>query len=598
MSNSAISDHQRETKLRDLPRNLASQCVKRKWSLACAFFYLILALVLTWPVVSSPFSKVPIGSESTAAVPLYNIWATWWNADRLAGGLFGYWDAPIFFPTEGSFCLSEPQPTTMMVAPVIWITGSRILAYNFYIWISLALNGLFAQRLAQTFGMGRWTALWAGTAIVLLPIVHWQLGISQLAPLWAILWTLTAIEQLCRTPTKRNGLTLGIAASLAFVTCMHHGLFLAILLIGAAPTLWRHWIRPKEIKCWGVALAVALIFTVPFVSQVKSVTEIHAIDWEKDLITDNSAKVTDYLHAPSDPYLRISFDWGTTVPLFLSPGAIKYLLAIIGIVFGLRNPQFRRWASFLLAIAILAFSLSLGPNLRLGDFQPWWWLSEHIPGFDRVRSVMRFAFFVQISVIIFAALGINGLYRWSRDRFTKPESQTASRLAVIAIAFTALANGYPTKSGPAYDQFGEEFNGSRDLTPLDKNKHQKWLEYIEKNTPADQGILCLPVAKGPRVWQYLRTAEFMYLGTFHKTPIFNGYSSHFPEHYRYLRSEILAGFPTQSILHQCYTGKVKHIAVKAKKGSPDRSGEFGRYWLKRVCVDELVEVYQLGRVER
>jgi hypothetical protein len=156
-----------------------------------------------------------------------------------------------------------------------------------------------------------------------------------------------------------------------------------------------------------VALAVALIFTVPFVSQVKSVTEIHAIDWEKDLITDNSAKVTDYLHAPSDPYLRISFDAGKQNPLFLSPGAIKYLLAIIGIVFGLRNPQFRRWASFLLAIAILAFFLSLGPNFRLGDFQPWWWLSEHIPGFDRVRSVMRFAFFVQISVIIFAALGIN-----------------------------------------------------------------------------------------------------------------------------------------------------------------------------------------------
>ena len=406
MSSSAIFDHLKEIKLRDLPRNLASQCVKRKWSLACAFFYLILALVLTWPVVSSPFSTVPIGTQPTASVPLYNTWATWWNADRLAGGLFGYWDAPIFFPIEGSFCLSEPQPTTMMVAPVIWITGSRILAYNIYIWISLSLNGLFAQRLAQTFGMGRWTALWAGTAMVLLPIVHWQLGISQLAPLWAILWTLTAIEQLCRTPTKRNGLTLGIAASLAFVTCMHHGLFLAILLIGAAPTLWRHWIRPKEIKCWGVALAVALIFTVPFVSQVKSVTEIHAIDWEKDLITDNSAKVTDYLHAPSDPYLRISFDWGTTVPLFLSPGAIKYLLAIIGIVFGLRNPQFRRWASFLLAIAILAFSLSLGPNLRLGDFQPWWWLSEHIPGFDRVRSVMRFAFFVQISVIIFAALGM------------------------------------------------------------------------------------------------------------------------------------------------------------------------------------------------
>jgi hypothetical protein len=213
---------------------------------------------------------------------------------------------------------------------------------------------------------------------------------------------------------------------------------------------------------------------------------------------------------------------------------------------------------------------------------------------------MRFAFFVQISVIIFAALGIKELYRWSRDRFTKPESQTASRLAVAAIAFTALANGYPTKSGRAYDQFGKEFDGSADLTLLDKNKHQKWLEFVEKNTPADQGILCLPVAPGPRVLDYLRTAEFMYLGTFHKTPIFNGYSSHFPEHYRYLRDQILSkkGGVDEIILHQCYTGKVKHIVVKVKKGSPDKSGKVGRYWLKRVCVDEFVEVYQLGRYER
>lgn len=110
MSNSAISDHQREIKLRDLPRNLASQCAKRKWPLACAFFYLILALVLTWPVVSSPFSTVPIGSESTAAVPLYNIWATWWNADRLAGGLFGYWDAPIFFRPRAPFACRNLNP--------------------------------------------------------------------------------------------------------------------------------------------------------------------------------------------------------------------------------------------------------------------------------------------------------------------------------------------------------------------------------------------------------------------------------------------------------------------------------------------------------
>lgn len=582
MNISEIFGRLRGMKSRDLGKGLISQCSKRKWQLACAFFYLILALVLTWPVVSSPFSHVPIGTEPTASVPLYNVWATWWNADRLAGGLFGYWDAPIFFPTEGSFALMEPQPTTMMVAPVVWITGSRIFAYNVYIWISLTLNGLFAQRLAGTYGLGRWTSLWAGTAIVLLPIVHWQLGIFQLAPLWAILWTWTAIEKICRTPSRRKGIELGIAASLAFLTCMHHGLFLAILLVGASPVLWRHWRKPQEIRHWVVAVGVALVITVPFVSKVKSVTEIHAVEWEKDLVTGLSANVADYFQAPS--YELISFGANKQSPLFLSSGWIKYFLAIAGIIFGLRSVQSRRWASFILTIAILAFLLSLGPNLRIGSFQPWWWLSENVPGFDRVRSVMRFAFFVQIPVIIFAALGIRGLYQLACDRFEQAKWQTAGQWAVILLALTALVDGYPKPGGEA------------EITNVDQ--HRKWIGFVEKNTPDDHGILCLPVSPGPRVWQYLVTTEFMYLGTFHKTPIFNGYSSHFPEHYRYLRSEIVAGFPTASILHQLYTGKVKYIVVRAKKGGPARNVSMGPYWLKRVCVDELVEVYQLGKSGR
>ena len=111
----------------------------------------------------------------------------------------------------------------------------------------------------------------------------------------------------------------------------------------------------------------------------------------------------------------------------------------------------------------------------------------------------------------------------------------------------------------------------------------------------EEGILCLPVAPGPRVWQYLVTSEWMYLGTFHKAPIFNGYSSHFPQHYRNLRNQILSGFPSKSILEKFHRGKVKFIVVRAQKGSPARNVKLGDFWLNRVCVDELVEVYELGK---
>ena len=565
--------------LEDLRKNVISQCAKRKWPIACAFIYLVLALILTWPIIASPFSQVPIGTEPTASVPLYNVWATWWNADRLAGGLFGYWDAPIFHPTQGSFALMEPQPTTMVVAPIVWLTGSRILAYNVYVWICLVLNGVFAQRLAKIYGMGRWSALWAGAAMVLLPMVHWQLGIFQLASLWGILWTWSSIEQLCREPSRRRGVELGIAAALSFVSCMHHGLFLAILLIGAAPILWRQWIKFHELPHWGLAVVVALVITVPFVYQVNQVTELHAIDWETDLVSDLSAKVSDYFHSPG--HELINFGDEEQRYLFLSSGWLKYLLALAGICYGLKRVQTRRWASFLLAIAVLAFLLSLGPNLKLGSFQPWWWLTENALGFSRVRSVFRFAFFVQIPLIIFAALGLTGIHQLCRERIEHSKLKNALRWALPLLAITALADGFPRQTGNA------------EIT--DVNKHQEWLEYVEENTLEGEGILCLPVAPGPRVWQYLVTSEWMYLGTFHKVPIFNGYSSHFPQHYRHLRNQILSGFPTESILQQFHRSKVKFIVVRAKKGSPPRNIKLGDFWLKRVCIDELVEVYELGK---
>lgn len=561
---------------------LFSFCRNRRWELSGILIYLAIALIMTWPVISSPFSRIPIGSEPTASVPLYNLWATWWNADRLAGGLFGYWDSPIFFPTAGTFALMEPQPTTMLVAPVVWLTGSRILAYNVYVWMSLVLNGVFAQRLGKIYGMNPWVALWAGLAVVLMPIVHWQLGIIQLAQIWGILWTWSAIERLCREPSRWRAVELGLAAAISFVSCMHHGLFLALLLIGAAPILWRQWIKVSELRYWGLATLVALLITVPFVLKVNSITGLHAIDWDKSLVTDLSAKLADYKHAYGFELIKFGSDG--TDRLMLSSGFLKYLLAIIGIVYGLKCASMRRWSSFLLAIMVLAFLLSLGPNLKLGGWQPWWWLSDNVPGFARVRSVMRFSFFVQLPMVIFAALGVTGLYQLCRDRVKRPKLQIATRCGVILLALAALVDGFPKQGGNA------------EVT--DVNQHREWLEYVEEQTPPGHGIICLPLAPGPRVWQYLVTSEWMYLGTFHQVPIFNGYSSHFPQHYRDLRNEVLSGFPSENILRQLFEGKVKFVVVRSPKGSPARNIVLGDYWLKRVSEDELVEVYEVGKFMR
>ena len=94
--------------------------------------YAAISLVIQWPLVGSLTTHISFGHEREITVPLLNLWTVWWNADRAAHGFQGYWNAPIFYPTEKTFVFSEAQPTSVIVAPLIGLTGNRALAYNVY----------------------------------------------------------------------------------------------------------------------------------------------------------------------------------------------------------------------------------------------------------------------------------------------------------------------------------------------------------------------------------------------------------------------------------------------------------------------------------
>ena len=161
--------------------------------------YLAIALVATRPLVMSLGSAIPYGCEAEATVPLFNLWTLWWNADRAASGFGGYWTAPIFYPAHGTFAFSEAQPTMIVVAPLVWLTGSRALAYNVYQLLILALNGWSGQRLLKRVGHRPWLTFCGGAMCELLPFIWWQLGVVQLTTLFGILWTIHSLLDLFET---------------------------------------------------------------------------------------------------------------------------------------------------------------------------------------------------------------------------------------------------------------------------------------------------------------------------------------------------------------------------------------------------------------
>ncbi|MCA9053332.1 MAG: hypothetical protein KDA75_05820, partial [Planctomycetaceae bacterium] len=340
--------------------------------------YASLAIWSTWPLALDPLRKLPVGDDAIATVPLFNLWSVWWNADRAATGYRDYWNAPIFHPVPDAFAFSEPQPLTVMVAPFLWLTGYRVLAYNVYLWLSLGLNGVMAERLLRTMGVARCTAILGGCLMLLLPFVHWQREVLQLFPVWGLLWTLSELLKLLRRPSRWTGLQLGLALTASIFLCVHQTLLLLVVLAGAA---WVSLDRWGEARWWSallVAGAVSAGLAGPLLWKQWSVLESYAFARERAAVESLSAHPGDYRASAGRSWIPGETDSLRNGPP-LGAGWLRSALAMVGLCIGVRRRRPRRAALLLGTIVVLAAGLSLGLNLAIGSWQPWQSLVAIVP---------------------------------------------------------------------------------------------------------------------------------------------------------------------------------------------------------------------------
>src|SRR2546425_2625210 len=86
-----------------------------------------LAVVMTWPLGAHAARALP----GDLGDPLLNAWILGWDAQRLAHGLTGFWNAPILYPSAHTLAYSEHLlGIAMLVAPIYWISTNAVLAYN------------------------------------------------------------------------------------------------------------------------------------------------------------------------------------------------------------------------------------------------------------------------------------------------------------------------------------------------------------------------------------------------------------------------------------------------------------------------------------
>ncbi|MGD9793776.1 MAG: hypothetical protein AB7V43_09880 [Acidimicrobiia bacterium] len=482
---------------------------QRRWHLV---IHALVAVIATAPLAWRIHDRLPLGQERSATVAYFNLWSLRWTSSQLPWHWATWWDAPIFFPSRGTYANSELQVATAAVFRMLSFMANDTTAYGLIVLGALSLNGIAANRLARRLGASRWPALFTGVLAQLLPFVFHELGVLQLIMLWPVIFAIDRLLAWCERPRVRDGALLGLWLAIASLTCGYHALLFVTTAALAAPLVIKaSWWEQRRQRILGIAAAITVDTSIALPFQLAQQRRLGTIRWTDATIRSGSA--TWHSLGPSGSH------W---------PGAVLLALALCGLVIG----RHRREVRFLGAMAIIATLLALGTRLSVLGWRPYGSLVDHVLAFARMRSPFRSTAIVQIALVALASVSLESL--WQR--------RSLVRLAMVGLVVVSLVG---RDLGP-----GELVTLPETDTP--------WIDWLRAHPGGP--IVSLPAADGSNVEAFEPTTAAMLQGLEHGHALVNGYSGFFPADHRSLRND-LASFPDARSVNELRTLGVRYAVA-------------------------------------
>ena len=543
-----------------------------------AVLSLATALAQTAPLALHLGSAIPFGTYPAPVVPRLNLWALWWNSERLLHGYRGYWQAPIFHPDPFAFAYTEPQWLSGLVAGALWWTTARpALAYDAVVLIAFTLNGCCGYFLLRRLRIGFWPALCGGLVIEMLPFVADQIGVLQSTVLFPIPMTLACLVGFGRTGSAWSALGGVLWMAVCYHTSANTALFfgpaalLALLVFGG-----RRLLDARSALVLAVVGLVGALLVVPTAVVQERVLAKVQPDRPESMVRATSARPEAYLQMPATNLLRRRPPDRRAYALY--PGTGLILLALVGSWHGLRHRGLRRWTLYGLAVVLAFVLLSFGPLLAEASFGSplgalYAVLRAAYPGFRLARNLWRFGGLAQVFLATLAGFGLAACFG--------PEPHRPRR-ALLGGALT-VALGLELFSAP--------------IPLLDLGRKPTELEWVRwlRDSPPGTTIIHLPMAAGVMPDDFERTTFWMYCQMYHGRRMANGYSAYIPGN-TVLLKHVMPGFPdAESIRTLRYFG-INHVLVAADWATPERAEQLERW--KAIVVPELatseMTIYAVG----
>jgi hypothetical protein len=523
--------------------------------------YTALTLVYFWPLPRLWGDH--IGPE--LGDPLFVLYVLKWGAHQIRLGLPDVWNANFFYPTRGALAFSDhllgPAAQLALFQAII---PNAIAGYNFLFLSSFVASALAACWVLRRSGLSWAAAVLGGWMFAFSPFrvsqtPHLQILIAQWVPLTLWFW-----DRLLAERTAKNAalfllfylLNLSGGAYLAYM--IHFPL--AAIFASRAFEQRRELISARSLRVFvPVALTMGVAAAVLFlpylrISRIMGLTRSHAEVQEFGATLASYLSPTTegiYFGKPTRQFLRSIL--GRTAELFfrqensLFAGFLPTIFFGVGAVAAWRR---RRdgprdvWARGLALSGLVCFLLSLTVV-----YEP---LMRVIPGLSGMRVPARFYAFVSLTLVVFAARGVDLLLR----RLPGPRT----RMALVAGLALVLA----VELAPRRLNWGA----------VTREEEMPAVYTWIRDEPTVRSLIELPIHADTRENLYL------YASTVHWKPIANGYSGYIPRPHQELAERIrfLPGPAGFDLLRSLW---ISHLLVHARRA--DRA-EVLRNWEARFAT--------------
>jgi hypothetical protein len=474
------------------------------------------------------------------------LWTLAWEAHAFVTQPFSIWDGNFYHPYPNTLAWAENViGSGLIAAPVIWLTGNVVLAFNLVALLSHVLCGLGAWLLARRVGIGPYGATVAGLIFAFSPARFFRMSQLHLTTVQWVPFSLAFLHAYLDRGRPRDLKLAIFFFSLQALTSGHGTVFLLVailLLLAYRAALGEPLAVVRRLRDMGMAgglLFVPALWVFWHYRQVQvdmgMVRSLFADDWAPALAS--FAASPSHFHTFLQRMIA-GRSINDAADAFLFPGVLPMLLALAALIPVLGTPPAGDWRTrlrrngvvFYALLALVSLWIFVPPPFGLWPYIYW------LPGLNLIRMPSRYMILTLLALSVLAGAGFERAFARLRS------SQWLAATVCAGILLLAEFAAHPFEGVPYAIQ----------IPAIDR-----WLDTQPKPFVIAEVPLEPKKHYGP--YERMQTASILH-STAHWQKTVMGYTSIRPEIHERL-FEQLTRFPDAASVRNLQVLGVTHVVV-------------------------------------